>query len=96
MSKTVIELTTPIEAHGDTVNKLEMRELNTEDIMRCGFPFAPNANGEEVEIKPSVVAKYIVRLAEIPESSVKALAPADFIKVCGEIISFFGGSAGEG
>jgi hypothetical protein len=95
MSKTVIELTTPIEAHGETLKTLELRELTTEDIMRCGFPFAPNANGEDVEIKASVAAKYIVRLAGIPESSVKSLSPLDFIKVCGEILSFFGESTGE-
>ncbi|MDR2401768.1 MAG: phage tail assembly protein [Deferribacteraceae bacterium] len=65
-------------------------------VWKCSFPFAPNANGEEVEIKPSVAAKYIVRLAGIPESSVKTLSPVDFMKVCGEILSFFGASTGEG
>lgn len=91
MSKT-LELTTPIEAHGETVSELKFRDLNTEDIQRCGMPFAISA----AEVKPdmAVAIKYIVRLAEIPESSVKKMTPKDFMAAVMVVMDFFGDAMG--
>ena len=89
-----IKLTKPIEAHGETLNELKLRELNTEDIMRCGYPMTIKGAGDNAEIvlQPDIAAKYISRLAGIPESSVKALAPVDFNSVMMAVVGFFGES----
>jgi hypothetical protein len=93
MSKTVIELTTPIEAHGETVSKLELREPAVEDITRLGDPYYFGTD-KSIRLDSAVIAKYISRLAAIPESSVKMLSIRDFNTARGAVMDFFGDAAG--
>jgi hypothetical protein len=93
MSKVTVELTTPIEAHGETVNKLEMREPNVEDTMRLGDPYFFSAD-RSIRLDNAAIARYISRLACIPESSVKQLSLKDFNSARGAVMDFFGEAAG--
>ena len=98
MSRTV-PLIKPIPAHGEEIAVLEFREPTTEDIMEIGMPqlMVPTADGASVgvEVRPKVIGQYVTRLAKIPPSSVKALAPADFFKCQGVVMGFFNNGDGE-
>lgn len=92
-----ITLTKPISAHGETVGALVLAEPETGDIIDIGTPFliVPSAGGESaIEIRNKVVAAYVAKLARIPPSSVRALAPGDFSACTAAVLSFFGQAAG--
>lgn len=90
-----VELSKPIEVHGEQVETLELREPTTEDVMQLGVPqlLIPSADGESVgvEVRTKVVGQYIVRLAKIPMSSVKQLTIRDFNACTGVVMGFFNG-----
>lgn len=86
-----LELINPIVAHGETLTELKFRELTTEDVITCGQPFPiPTTDTDEIDVNFQTTKKYIVRLAGIPESSVKAMSPGDFIKASYMVAGFFG------
>lgn len=97
MSVTV-PLNKPITAHGEQVSELTFRELTVDDVMQLGSPqlLMPSADGNAVciEIRAGVIGKYIMRLAQIPLGSVKALSIADFQRCQNVIMDFF--TAGDG
>lgn len=92
-----IPLKKPITAHDEELTVLTLREPTPEDLIQLGQPqlLIPSADGESVgiEVRPKVIAQYIVRLGGIPLSSVKALGMADFQKASGVVMGFF--NAGE-
>ncbi|MGB8364927.1 MAG: phage tail assembly protein [Rhizomicrobium sp.] len=93
-----ITLTKPIEAHGQKVSELELREPNGGDIAECGLPFemAVGTNGQSTgKVDGAAVLRYISVLANIPPSSAKMLAPRDFMTALGEVLGFFGESSPE-
>lgn len=98
MSRT-IELSKPVVAHGEEINSLTLRDPTPEDVMAIGLPslLIPSADGESVgvEIRAKVIGQYIVRLAGVPLSTVKALSLADFTRCQGAVMDFFGQGAGE-
>lgn len=97
MSATV-KLSKPIQAHDQQVTELVLREPTVEDVMELGYPFlvVPNdAEGSGVELRPKVVAKYVVRLAQVPMSTVKAMTLGDLSACQAVVMDFFGGGAGE-
>ena len=98
MSATV-KLSRPIQAHGEEVSEITLREPTADDVMQIGSPqlLVPSADGESagVEIRAKVIGQYITRLASIPPSSVKALPIVDFMQCQQVIMGFFGGGAGE-
>lgn len=94
-----VKLEKPIEVYGDEVSELELREPTPEDVINTGLPhlMIPSADGESlgVEIRTKVIAAYIVRLAQIPKSSIKAMTLKDF-QACTQVITgFFGEADGE-
>lgn len=92
-----VKLTKPIQAHNEQVEELEFRELATPDVCDYGYPqlIIQRDEGVAIEIRPKVIAQYISRLAGIPMSSVKSLAPADFDACASVVQGFFnpGGSS---
>lgn len=89
-----IQLNTPIQAHGEEVSKLTLREPTTEDIIDLGMPMliVIGADGKStgIEMRQPVIAAYISRLAAVPMSSVKSLKPRDFSAVSAGVVGFFG------
>ena len=92
-----IQLTEPINAHGKEIGELTLREPQTKDFREIGSPYLLLPGDTEqfaIEIRPSVVARYIVRLAGIPLSSVDQLCMKDFGDCLKEIMGFFGEGGG--
>lgn len=85
----VVKLTRPIKAHGDEIAEITLREPTGDDVMELGYPFSVGEDGATT-IKAKVVGRYVVKLADIPMSSVKQICPADFLVLAGELIVFFG------
>lgn len=92
MSGTVLTLSRPIKAHGDEVEQITLREPTVKDMIEVGQPFLIIAGDGEtgVRIQNKTVAQYIVRLAQIPMSSVEQMAPTDFTKAQAVVMGFFG------
>lgn len=94
---TIVELTKPIQAHGEERTKIELREPTGADIAACGFPFSFTIaqGGEDSVMTPNApaIAGLISRLGEIPRSSVNQLSFPDWMECMGAIFNFFGESA---
>lgn len=88
-----VKLSKSIQAHGEEVRILTLREPTTEDIIDIGLPtliIVGDGETAGVEVRQKVVAKYISTLAAIPLSAVRSLAPKDFSACTKEVMSFFG------
>jgi len=95
MSWLTFPLNKPITAHGKEVEELVLSAPTTKDIRELGYPFMAKANdmGEaDMELRADIGAKFIMRLAKIPMSSVDQIHPGDFMALHGEICGFFGDS----
>lgn len=94
-----VQLAKPIMAHGEEVSLLTLREPTTKDVIELGLPtlIIPSADGGTpgVELRQGVISRYISRLAQIPKSSVEAMALADFSRCTEAVMGFFGMDDGE-
>ena len=94
----LVKLSKPIQAHGEEIAEITLREPTTGDVMEIGLPtlLIPGSDGESVgvEVRTKVIGQYISRLGAIPMPSVKALALADFTRCQGVVMGFF--SSGDG
>jgi hypothetical protein len=94
---TTVELTKPIQAHGEERKTIELREPTGADIAACGFPFsftlAQGDEGQTMTPNAAAIGGLISRLGDIPRSSVNQLSFPDWMECMGAIFSFFGGSA---
>ena len=93
MDSTIIELSTPITAHGEQIERLTLRKPQTADMIDLGHPQRPVViAGQEMafDVRMNVVASYIARLGAIPMSSVRALSMQDFGKATQVVLGFFG------
>lgn len=89
MSGTKFKLSKPIDAHGDAVDTLTLREPTPADARVVkALPYWVDKD-ENVLLNPTAAAQYIVRCAQIPMSSVDQLALPDFNALCWEIAGFF-------
>ena len=91
--KGLITLTKAIQAHGKELTELELREPTTEEVMEEGYPYLVvqgNGGVSGVQLQPKVVARYVMRLAGIPLSSVKQLSVQDLQKAQAVVMGFFG------
>lgn len=95
----VITLSKPITAHGEEIAEITLREPIGGDIMEIGQPtlMIPSADGTSVgvEIRASIIGRYVMKLGGIPLPSVKALAPEDFTKCQNAVMGFFTSGDGE-
>lgn len=88
MEPIIITLSRPVDAHGESINQLSLREPNAGDIKVCGYPLQI---GEGAAIPVAgAICKYIARLANVPPSTVDRLTPADFNACLTAIVDFFG------
>ena len=84
-----IKLSAPIEAHGETLDELDLREPTPADVRAIkSLPYALDRD-ENVHVRPDVVAQYISRLASIPNSSVDKIDLVDFNSICWTVAGFF-------
>jgi len=82
-------LAKPIQAHGDEVAELTLREPNGEDVEACkGLPYYIGDN-EAIVINAAVAMKYVSRCAEIPMGSVRQIALGDLNNLFWWITGFF-------
>lgn len=97
MTKT-LKLSKSVEAHGEKIETLEFREITTDDIIECGHPFTFYTKDQgtlETKINTDIALKYIIRLAGVPKSTIKALAPQDFMNAVTMVMDFFGDMAAD-
>lgn len=90
MNEVTIQLSKPITAHGAEVSELTLREPNSDDVDRCGYPMA--IDGSSVTPQAASISRLIARLSGIPPSSVKQLSMPDYNAAMGAVLGFFGGS----
>ncbi|ELA6496115.1 phage tail assembly protein [Salmonella enterica] len=83
-----IALTTPIQAHGETVSTLELQDPSFEQIQKLGVPVSLDSNGN-FTINAQVAFKYVPELAGVPPSSLKTLGAYDLNNLCWGVWRFF-------
>ena len=84
----ILELTSPITAHGEELNEIELREPNGKDVREIGYPYQMNPD-ESVKLLAGVIAKYITRLGNIPPSAVDTMSPSDMNTAGWMVAGFF-------
>ena len=89
MEPTRIPLLRPVEAHGETLRELALREPTGKDMRLMGLPFTITAAGQ-VQPDGAAIHRAIVLLAGIPPSTVDRLSAPDFMAATGAVLDFFG------
>lgn len=84
------KLKKPVTAFGEPVTEVTLREPLAGDVMDLGMPFGIPVDGKQPEINTAVVGAYIGRLGDLPDATVRELAPADFTVLLGKVMGFFG------
>lgn len=82
-----LELGHPITAHGETLSVLEFNEPTGKDVRELGYPYQMNQD-ESIKLQAHIIAKYIVRLANVPLSSVDQMSPGD-LNAAGWLVAGF-------
>jgi Phage tail assembly chaperone proteins, E, or 41 or 14 len=89
----VFKLRKMIQAHGEELMELTLREPKASDIMRAGYPIImkPIAGGG-IQLTPDEqkMTNMMVELAAVPPSSIGQMHPADWATVSIWLSSFFG------
>ncbi len=89
MSDTTFPLSKPITAHDEELTTLTLRKLGPADARAIrALPYHITSD-ESVHIDPEAAAKYIVKMARIPMSSVDQLDLADFNGLAWMVAGFF-------
>ena len=85
----VIDLASPIEAHGETLSQLTFRRPTAQEARAIkALPYRIDKN-EEVSLDLDVAAKYIAVCAGIPPSSVNQMDLCDINTLSWKVASFF-------
>lgn len=82
-----LELNHPITAHGETLSVLEFNEPTGKDVRELGYPYQMNQD-ESIKLQAHIIAKYIVRLANVPLSAVDQMSPGD-LNAAGWLVAGF-------
>lgn len=88
MTKQVIKLSSPIQAHGDSISELTIPAPTGEQVCKIGLPYTMTPEGE-ANISMKKVKFYLVELAGIPASSVEQMSPSDLNNAGWMVASFF-------
>ncbi|MFV0355816.1 MAG: phage tail assembly protein [Bacteroides thetaiotaomicron] len=83
-----VELSKPIQAHGEEISTLELQDPTFEQIQKLGVPVSLDGNGN-FTINTQTALKYIPELAGVPPSSLKALGAFDLNNLCWAVWRFF-------
>lgn len=82
-----LELGHPITAHGETLSVLEFNEPTGKDVRELGYPYQMNQD-ESIKLQAHIIAKYIVRLANVPLSTVDQMSHGD-LNAAGWLVAGF-------
>lgn len=89
MSTTTYTLSTPIQAHGETLNELTLRRPTTQEVRAIKMlPYVLGESNQPVA-EVEVAAKYIAVCAGIPPGSVNQLDLSDLNTLVWMVIGFF-------
>ncbi|MDM3307932.1 MULTISPECIES: phage tail assembly protein [Citrobacter] len=83
-----LELNHPVTAHGETISVLEFNEPTGKDVRELGYPYQMNQD-ESIKLQAHIIAKYIVRLANVPLSTVDQMKPSDLNSAGWLVAGFF-------
>jgi len=83
-----LELNKPVTAHGDTSSGLEFTEPTGKDVRELGYPYQMNQD-ESIKLQAHIIAKYIVKLANVPLSTVDQMSPGDLNSAGWLVAGFF-------
>lgn len=89
----IVPLSKPIEAHGESMTELTLREPGGKDIRTFGVPYRIGAEDGSVIIDAASVHRYIAGLAGLPPSAVDTMVPADWTAAMAAVLGFFGVAA---
>lgn len=81
----VVLLSVPIEAHGETVDVVTLRPFKGKEIVDVPFDVFNRA-----KLDVPAINGYLVRLGNIPASSVAQLDPGDWFELAMGVVGFFG------
>lgn len=84
-----------IEAHGEELSELKLREPTALDIIEVGNPVRLDGTNNTIFHDDRKMQGMIARLAGIPPSSVAQLAPNDFVAMAWALTPFFGAGLAE-
>jgi hypothetical protein len=87
----IIELGTPVQAHGDMVKKLTFRRPTGGDVMAMEGGFPVNINWQTGQVTPNapVMGQMMSVLATVPPSTIKALDAEDWSTCAHALMGFF-------
>lgn len=80
-------LNQPVNAHGETISVLEFQEPTGKDVRELGYPYQMNQD-ESIKLQAHIIAKYIVKLAGVPLSTVDQMSPGD-LNTAGWLVAGF-------
>lgn len=83
-----LELNHPVTAHGETISVMEFNEPTGKDVRELGYPYQMNQD-ESIKLQAHIIAKYIVRLANVPLSTVDQMKPSDLNSAGWLVAGFF-------
>ena len=81
-------LNQPVSAHGETISVLEFKEPTGKDVRELGYPYQMNQD-ESIKLQAHIIAKYIVKLANVPLSTVDQMSPGDLNSAGWLVAGFF-------
>jgi len=84
-----LTLNKAIDVQGEETSELEFRDPTGGDVIDLGQPMNIGQDGS-FSFKMDVVAKYVVKLAKVPMSSVREMTPSDLTACAVLVAGFFG------
>jgi saccharopine dehydrogenase-like NADP-dependent oxidoreductase len=90
----MVPLSSPVEAHGETLHALAIRQPTGKDLRVMGLPFTLSTDGQMVQIDGKAMHRAIAMLADVPPSTVDRLHARDFLAASGVVAGFFGEGPG--
>jgi hypothetical protein len=86
-----IDLTTPVQAHGDMIKKITFRRPTGGDIMGLGDGYPININWQtgQISVNPPIMGQMMSVLAAVPPSTIRALDSEDWSTCAHALMAFF-------
>jgi Phage tail assembly chaperone proteins, E, or 41 or 14 len=87
----VINLTWPVQAHGEEVKQLKFRRPTGGDIMALGdgYPIVINWTTGQITPNPKVMGEIMSTLAGVPPSTIRSLDAEDWSTCAHALMGFF-------
>jgi hypothetical protein len=90
LKEVVVDLITPVQAHGETIKQLKFRRPTGGDIMAMttGYPININWQSGEITVNPPVMGDMSL-LASVPPSTIKSMDAEDWSTCAYALMRFF-------